>query len=166
MKDVYLHNKNLCSIAGVENTFLGKYIIRDVLNKILPNTTLIIAEAQRPYYKPELSVVSINNISSEFENLKIDEDLFSLSFNYYTKENNDSFIQVFLDIWFEYEQPAFSLFLSGQEMQSYKNLKIDRRMSWKDITALLPCYVLSKGIEDDVIWIGKSDVLQFDWITF
>lgn len=163
MKDVYLHNENLCSIAEIENTFSGRSFIREVLNKILPNTTLVIGQAQRPYYEPVLSIKSMN-ILSKFEKLDIDQDLFSLSFHYYTKERNDDFVQVFLDVWFEYEQPAFSFFLSGQEKQLYNCLAIYRRMSWKDITGLAPSYVLCKGIEEDIMWIGKSNILQFDCI--
>lgn len=162
MRDVKYHNKNFCSIAGIENTFSGKYIIRDILNKLLPKTTLVVAKVQRPYYEHEFLVKSITKISSELKELKIDEDWFSLSFKYYTKEDNDSFIEIFLDIWFDYEQPAFSFFVKGQEMQLYKNLTIDRRMLWKDITTLLPSYVLFKGIEEKVLWIGKSDNLKFE----
>jgi hypothetical protein len=162
LKDIKQHNENLCSIAGIENTFSGRNIIREFLNKLLPETVLIIAQAQRPYYEPEFLEKSILRISSEFENSEIDEDWFSLSFKYYAKENNDSFIQIFSEIWFDYEQAVFSFFVTGQQMQLYKNLNIDGRMSWKDITASSPSYVLCKGAEEDVLWIGKSVDLNFD----
>ncbi|HEX9963078.1 MAG TPA: hypothetical protein VGB00_19245, partial [Pyrinomonadaceae bacterium] len=108
MKDINRHNENLRSAAGVGNTFSGKNIIRDVLNKLLPETTIVIAQIQRPYYESEFLEKSIIKISSELQNLEIDENWFSLSFKYYPKENNDGFIEIFSEIWFDYEQPVFS----------------------------------------------------------
>jgi hypothetical protein len=157
--DINYHSENLCSVAQIEKTFSGRYFIRETLNRILRKTVLVIAEAQRPYY--EASLTSLSQIPAELEDLRIDKDLFSLSFNYYSKENNDKFIEVFLEIWFEYEQPAFAFFITGQESNVYRNLALHRRMSWKEITDLSPCFVLFRGTEENVMWIGKSNNLDF-----
>jgi hypothetical protein len=162
MKDIHYHKENLCSIARIENSFSGKYILRDILNRILRSTVLVIATIERPFYTVQSSIAEISTISTELKDLIIAENLFSISFKYYTKENNDDFINTFLEIWFEYEQPAFSFFVIGQDLQTYKNLEIHRHMYVEQITALSPCYVLFRGIEEDVIWIGKSDNLKFD----
>lgn len=162
MKNVNYHNENLCSIAGFENTFFGESIIREILGKLFQKTNIVIAEIQRPYYEPELLKKSIIDISSEVENLKIDEDWFSISFDYHAKEDNDKFIELFIDIWFGYEQPTFSFFVTAQEKKSYQNLIIGNRMSWRDITDISSSYVLCKGIEEDVMWIGKSKNLKFN----
>jgi hypothetical protein len=162
VKDINYHNESLCSVAQIENSFSGKYILRDILNRILRNTGLIIATIERPFYTGQSSIAAISQISSEVKDLIIGEDLFSISFKCFTKENNDDFINAFLEIWFEYEQPTFSFFVTGQNTETYKNLEIHRRMNVKQITSLSPCYVLCRGIEEDVMWIGKSDNLKFD----
>jgi hypothetical protein len=92
VQDIHYHNNSLCSIAQIENSFSGRFIIRDILNRILRNTVLVIATIERPFYTAQSSITAISKNSSELENLIIDEDLFSISFKYYTKENNDDFI--------------------------------------------------------------------------
>jgi hypothetical protein len=162
VKDIYYYNESLCSIAQIENSFSGKYILRDILNRILRNTFHIIATIERPFYTVQSSIAAISNTSSELENLNIDEKLFSISFKYYTKENNDDFINLFLEVWFEYEQPTFSFFTTGQNTETYKNLEVHRRMNVEQITALSPCYVLFRGIEEDVLWVGLKNARLWD----
>lgn len=162
MKDIHYHSENLCSVAQIENSFSGKYILRDILNRILRNTVLVIASIERPFHTVQSSIVTISQIYSELRDLIIDENLFSISFKYYTKENNDEFINTFLEIWFEYEQPTFSFFVIGQNIKTYNTLEINRRMNIEQIASLSPCYILCRGIEEDVIWVGKSENLKFD----
>jgi len=59
-------------------------------------------------------------------------------------------------IWFHYQHVAFSFFRSSG------NKFITKVMSWKDITQKETSYVMFKGAEDDVVWIGKSKELKFD----
>lgn len=160
MQNAKIHNDNLCSIKGIKNTFLGNSFVKDILNTTLMQTSLVVANIQRPYHESN----DIFNMLNEFENLKIDEDWFSISFKYKVKNKNDNFIRAFLETWFVYEQPSFTFFVAGQDFGSYENLNISRRMNWKEIIEISNCFIFFKGVEEDVIWIGKSTNLQFDEI--
>jgi hypothetical protein len=162
MRDISFHNKNNCSIAGI-----SKYIIRDILNRMLATTKSVVATVERPYYKIELSINSISNILGNIEELKIADNLFSVSFIYDVIEDNSKFIETFIDIWFEYEQPCFCFFVSKQSSEVCKHWFDDKnrfRYYVNEIVDKSPCYVIYKGIEEDVMWIEKSKTLEFNGI--
>lgn len=163
MKDIYYHkNENLCSIGRIGDTISGKSIIREVLNVILPKTELVFAKIERPNYESMPSIKSVAEISSEIEELKFPEEGYSMTFKYYPKADNDNFIKTLSRLWLDHEQPTFSFFLPGQEPQFYKDLHVGRQLAWDEVTALAPCYIVYKGIQEDVLWIGWSDNLEFE----
>jgi len=162
MKDINYHGDNLCSIAGIENTFFGKGVIRELLKNLLRESVVVVAEIQRPYDDAWLLRKKIYDISSDIQNLKIDSDCFAVSFDYIVKEENEEFIKLFVDLWFSYEQPTFSFFLLKQGQELFNSLIIGKRLSWQKVTEISTLYTLFKSVEEDVIWIGKSKNLGFE----
>ncbi|WP_408048610.1 hypothetical protein [Tenacibaculum halocynthiae] len=74
----------------------------------------------------------------------------------YHRTNDLSFLDFFIEEWQEYENVAMIL--------SVNEIKINSsffRKSWKDYTNLNNSFIFFKGIEDSVVWIGKSISLNF-----
>ena len=162
MRDINFHGENRCSIASI-----SKYIIRDILQRILSKSSMVIATAERPYYEVKVAINSISNIKRNVDRLKVSDDLFSLSFIYDVTEENEKFIEAFIDIWFEYEQPVFHFFISNHPLEIYVSWFNDKnRFIYyvDEIVDISPCYVLYKAIEEQVMWIEKSKSLSFEEI--
>lgn len=159
MPDVNVYSQILCSIAGIENTFGGRSKLRRLIHKILFVTSSTYVEARRPVFQPSLSFRLINNLNVQLDNLERTDDLFQVSFDYVTRENNEKFIELVLELWFEYEQPFFCFFQSYSSV----NRKIESEMTWKDFIASEICLTFFKSAEENVVWIGKSEMFDTDW---
>ncbi|WP_207622466.1 hypothetical protein, partial [Niastella koreensis] len=63
-------------------------------------------------------------------------------------------------IWETYEYPTL---IFSKEIDPFLKIKPNKIIngSWKEVTLLSMSYILFKGIEDDVLWIGKSKDLEF-----
>lgn len=162
MVDIKFHNDNLCSIAGIDNNFSGKSIIRGVLNEIISQASFIAVEAYRPYYEIIESLKSVSKISEEIDYLTVAPDKFYILFNYFVKADNDNFVETFLNIWFEFEQPSFTFLTEMPEINSDKGLFFDKNLKYKELVESLNCFLLFRSAEEDVMWISKSDHLKFE----
>jgi hypothetical protein len=159
MADINSHGQNLFSIADIEDTFGRRSQLRALINKVLSLASSVHIEAKRPVFQPSLSYRLINDIAGQIENLELADDLFSLSFDYVAREQNDQVLKLLLELWFDYEQPFFCFFQAA----SNEKRKIEPKMTWKEVIALEPCLVMFKSAEENVIWIGKSETLDIDF---
>lgn len=165
MVDVKFHNENLCSIAGLENSFLGRFTMKEILSGLLRDTEILVAEGLRPYYDIELSKNSVSKIRSSIADYEVTNNWFSISFVYLVGSDNDYFLQSLINIWFEYEQPSFCFFSSKNAFEKYKSRIDHKNLPWSQITELCSCYVVFRAAEEDVMWIGKSKTKNFDDIA-
>jgi hypothetical protein len=163
MLNVKLHNENLCSIAGFENSVFGRFAMKEILNEILKNTEVVDAEVRRPYYEIESSKNSIPNILGNVKDFEVSDEWFSISFVYYVYDSNSNFVETFTNLWFEYEQVSFCFFVSVDDFEKYK-IGNHRMLSWIETTELYSSYVVFRAVEEKVIWIGKSNTQNFDAI--
>ena len=156
MKNINQHGETLVSIAGIEDTFSGRYLFREIINNILPTASMIFAKASRPHFYPISMVTLIDKAAGLIENLSLDKDLFSVSFNYKTRTDNDELFYLLEELWFEFEQPCFVFY--QDDGQAARTFKPD--ISWKKITETWSSFVLFKSVEDDVVWLGRSSGIR------
>ncbi len=57
-----------------------------------------------------------------------------------------------MEIWLEYEHPSL-IAHNENKLIMRKDFYAD---SWSETTSLIKSIVLFKGVEEDVLWIGKS----------
>lgn len=156
----YVNSKSefLFSIAGVNDSFNGRYQVRELIYHILRTTAFIRVEAKRPFFQPSVSYALLKRVSGQIEHLNLPKDLFSVSFDYSVLEDNDDIVQLLAELWFDYEQPFFSFFQSLLD----KEKKIEPKMTWKDVTEMALCFVMFRSVEEDVVWVGKSKDITID----
>jgi hypothetical protein len=168
--DVNHHGANSCSVAGIHNDFSGALHLRAILQQLLRRTATVCAAIQRPFCEIIMSPAAISNISAQAEELRYDDDLFSLSFVYQVSSDNEGFTDAFVRIWREYEQPVFLFYEAKLSSDTCGEVLTESDMSWGrkiDILfSLSPCYALYRSIEEDVVWIDKNERLSFDNLDF
>ena len=155
------YQNNLCSIKSIENDFSGRLYFLNLLRRLTSNLNIIFyANMQRPYYDIEGAVAKINALKDSLFELKISDDFFNISFNVMQPNLSDSILQLIVDLWFDFEQP---LFVIAKDEKPPKVLKLLRNkfIKWNDITETIQAYTIYRGAEEDVVWIGKSEELEF-----
>lgn len=166
MMDVKIHknsNNQLLSIKGVGYNYQSKQYILKLLNKLTQSAGNVIIQVRRNNYKDS----SINKIILDFDslgisNLKVDKNLFEISFSFNSNKLNDELLQALVDFWFCFEQPSYYFLTNLEELILNQEILLNINLSWKEAVKVSNSYVMFKGIEEDVIWIGKSNKLEFD----
>lgn len=94
----------------------------------------------------QLKAVNVGNDSFKYTDFEL---------LFYTNNIDDHLVEILLLLWFAYEHTAFCFFVKEE-------IEFDiKRKSWYEITTSFKSYVLFRGDEEDVVWIGKSDELKF-----
>jgi hypothetical protein len=163
--DLKFAGEHRLSIAGMQSNSGGVIALRAVLLRFLAQTVTVIAMVQRPYSGSATTLSSLANLSPLLARANMDEDFFSLSFAYGVLTNNDAFIDTFVRVWREYEQPYFCFYPSDVPRSRYDEVLNDSTLSWGEkadrLFELSPCFALYRSIEEDVLWIDKSSELSF-----
>lgn len=156
MKELKIHSNekgNLLSIKPVDNTYSNRsYFIFIITTLFALTKGCFYVEASRPNYNTNDLLIQLKEVLSSNCNFRYTD--FEISF-WDTKAGEKS-LAFLPSIWFAYEHISVSFFVEN-------NIEIDiKRKSWDEITESSKSYVLFKGVEEDVIWIGKSNDLEFD----
>jgi hypothetical protein len=159
MKDFKIHSQhrgNLSSIKSVEDTYSDKSYLLALFARLqcLTIDSFFCLEASRPNYalpdlEGQLKMIPVNK-ETDFKMTK-----FELFFCH--KKIPTELFELLPEIWFAYEHVALLFFYEGRPDFEIK------RKPWYDTTSKSKSYVLFKGIEEDVIWIGKNPELVFDF---
>lgn len=155
MKDIKIHNKekgNLISIKPLEDIYADRrYLIFVIVNLFNLTKECLYVEASRPNY-------DVSNIIKKLKGILINNDSFKSSFfelSFFCNEVDDALLDILSEIWFAYEHPAYCFFVEDKIGFDVK------RQAWSHITSQIDSFVMFKGAEEDVLWIGKSDDLEF-----
>jgi len=145
--------KNLCSIKPVNDTHSDRNYMQSIINTLFNLTKgKFYVEVSRPNYhtahlKENLKQMMANNKSFNCNNFEI---------SFFSDGISEELIEILPQLWFAYEHTAFCFFVENE-------IQIDiKRKPWSEITTNTKSYILYKGIEEDVLWIGKSNELKFD----
>jgi hypothetical protein len=159
MKELIIYDNyqnNLCSIKSIKDNYSDKIYMKNIVKKLSDLTTgFFHIDASRPTYEynvTELAIL-IKNVLNDADSLKYNDFGVLLS-----KHKIDSdLLELLPMIWFSYQHAAFCFF--------EEEIKLDvNRKAWYDITKNSKSYVMFKGAEEDVIWIGKSQEFNFDFL--
>lgn len=157
MKEFKSHNSNnLISIKSIENNLFDRKYFIELNRKLLFMTSgLVYIQASRPNY--------IFNID-EFRNddLIIGNQISNCNFNeeicFFIRKDSNNLLNFLTKIWFSFEHISFCY-----TDQDFINFDLKRK-SWSEIVKNIESFVVFKGIEDDVVWIGKSEKLSFEFL--
>ena len=163
MKEINNLINNLYSIYPVSNLYSDKQFLLSVIaNLHALASEQIFLYANRPTY--EIDPKGINDLismnSDRFDNLTIENDAFEISFSSNKEKCTEELFEVLIDLWFAYEQPSIHFFKTNQDKFPIK------RDAWYEITERSSSYIMFKGPEENVVWIGKSETLKLDTSSF
>jgi len=165
MIDIKIHkkeNNQLLSIKGVGSDYSSRQYLIGLLNKLRQFTGYVLIHVRRNNYNDS----SIERLKKEGEilgirNLKIESNLFEISFDFNETEVKEDLLFILVDLWYCFQQPVYYFFLNEENSKlNYKNI-LNKNLSWKETVELSNSFVMFKGAEEDVVWIGKSDNLEF-----
>lgn len=132
----------------------------NLISELLQHAGFVVVKNRRLSYKSEwLPGIDFTLIGTE--DLKICHDFLELAFSYKKNEREILFVNFLAGMWFDYEQPSFVFFTNLLEFEKNKTELLNKNLSWKEIVSLCSCYVIFKGVEENVIWLGKSSNINF-----
>lgn len=157
MKFIKIHTENLLSLKS-DNMLINNNVFVEILELFQKEVHgVFYIEGSRETYEYDTKVIKYQ-IDKTLKN----EDIFLYSdFEMKVKgvNINSELISILWRFWHAYEHVIICFLVDEIN-------KIDiTRNAWYEITEHYKSYVLFKGIEQDVIWVGKSDKLNFDFLT-
>jgi len=159
MKEINIYNKDeltLCAIKPVRDVYSDKMYLISLIEKYYSLTgALLYIDVCRPNYDVSKIVRGLGKVPAVAKTLAIDDNFFSISFMYKEKLVENDLLYILSEIWFAFEQGLFSFFTD-------KDVAIPpKRSSWKKIVTHSSSFVMFKGVEEDVVWVGKSNDLEW-----
>ena len=118
------------------------------------------------YYVNELmEKVKQQGISNLITNLEIEHNvLISFQLDSGT-ELPEQIVTTLADLWFGFEHSSFYFFKSKEELRKHTPTILNYGLSWQRVSELPNAFLFYKGIEEDVVWIGKSKDIPFPSIV-
>jgi len=73
---------------------------------------------------------------------------------------DDYMLELINKYWFYFEQPTLVV---CKDLKKFLDKDFNSLVgySWKDITKISDSFVLFRGVEEEVLWVGKSQALDF-----
>ncbi|MNG72952.1 hypothetical protein D3C87_875210 [compost metagenome] len=156
MKDFKIHSDeggNLLSIKPLEDVYSDRvYFINLILTLSFEKSYFIINASRPNYDEPDL-LAKLKSVLDNKENFSYDNFELAFAGRILSQET----VNLLPSIWFHYQHVTFTFFCNPVIKFNTK------RIPWYDITTKVSSYVLFKGAEEDVVWIGKSKELKFDF---
>lgn len=155
MKDVVLHigyNNNLMSVKPIDDIYSDRKYLSAVIFSLADSAKrTICVDTSRSNYEISNSYKSILS-SQEFSYGALDWN--NLSFCCDNTAIN-SLQALLVEMWFAFEYSAYYFFVDKVPDYNF------RRMAWSKVVNDTLGYVIFKGAESNVLWIGKSQTLGF-----
>lgn len=163
MKNLKIHNDkdgNLISIKSIEDCYADRRYLASIIDKLFSLTGgCLYIEVSRPNYDVSLIMEKLKNAFPDNIDLATYVNFLEVSFCYNGNKLSNDMRDILSDIWFSYEHRAFCFFVNSE-------VEFDlNRKPWYKITSGSDSFIMFKGVEEDVLWIGKSDSLAFELDT-
>ncbi|GGZ24767.1 hypothetical protein GCM10007049_16460 [Echinicola pacifica] len=156
-------NNQLLSIKGVDYDYQSKQFILKLLNKLIQFAGNVLIQLRRNNYEDSsIDKLKKEGVSLGVKSLKVDSNLFEISFNFNAAKSKEELLPLIVDLWYCFQQPVYYFFTNEERLEYNNEILLNNNLSWKEVVDLSNSYVMFKGAEEDVIWIGKSDELEFD----
>ncbi|OPB93807.1 hypothetical protein BAS10_12895 [Elizabethkingia meningoseptica] len=164
MREIAIDNKYGGNLLSIKSTYKHlrqmEFLLESIfaiLHNQLPGCLFI--ECSRPTYEYEL-----NYLNDEIKKSIGDKDIyfFANTFEIRYSDNdfkNNEILNILPKLWFAFEHLCF-------RFTNVKNNNVNDyyRRPWYEITNVVESYIVFKGIEEDIIWLGKSNNLEFQEI--
>lgn len=155
-------NNQLLSIKGVDYDYQSKQYILRLLMKLSKCASCVLIHVKRNNYKDSaIDILKKEGTALGITNLEVDSKLFEISFSFNPTKSKEELLPILVDLWYCFQQPVFYFFTDEKQPEHYNKALLNDNLSWKEVVNLSNSYVMFKGAEEDVIWIGKSDDLKF-----
>jgi hypothetical protein len=156
MKDIKVHNiKNLMSIKSVEDNLTDRKYFESIVTLLYSQASENVSiEASRPNYNIISLTAELKSILKDYGELNYSNSEIS----FYVNSIKPNLLEFLPQIWFAYEHVSLCFF---KNVDLGLDLGLSRK-PWFEITENFSSYVLFKGIEEDTLWIGKSEELEFN----
>lgn len=152
------HRNNLCSIK-----FNGdNYFIRTNLIALLESHLALVegdlyVEIARPEEDVNSLINQLNMVNSIANSMNVTEDFFEVSFMCTKDDINNRLLWQLSELWICFQH--VSVVITSKK----GNINFQKRLAWYQINHIVSSFVLFKGVEEDVVWVGKSDDLTFPY---
>ncbi|NQX86047.1 MAG: hypothetical protein HRT67_09100 [Flavobacteriaceae bacterium] len=160
MKKIVRHNTELLSIKSINNSvWEDKIIFKMLLKKIFVNNDNILATFKNlVYFHSNLQKRLLQIINYEtFIKSNYDSCFSEISFYLKISNIDDKSLEIINELWTIYEQPSLLIYNENEDDKKLaRKEKSIFLIPWKEITSTLDSIILFRGIEEDVLWIGKS----------
>jgi hypothetical protein len=156
MKDLKIHNNaggNLLSIKSVVDVYSDREYFINLILTLSSETGYLYINASRPDYDDPSLLEKLKLVLGNKDNFSYNN--FEITFE--GKILNQEIVNLLPTIWFHYQHVSFT-FSHNRAIKF--NIKM---LPWYGVTAKVSSYVFFKSAEDDVVWIGKSKELKFDF---
>jgi hypothetical protein len=160
MKEIKQHTADgdLISIASLTNCYGDQRYLALLISSLLTLTSgQVHVWLSRPDYDYDIEKF-VNLLKEAFPkiDLLIKPEYFEVSFVTTAKEIDEQVLAILSKLWFAFQHASFVFSASVNSPFDVK------RRAWYEIVAEVRGFVVFKGAEDDVLWIGKSSDIQFD----
>ncbi|MEY3239548.1 MAG: hypothetical protein RIR11_986 [Bacteroidota bacterium] len=152
------HRNNLCSIK-----FNGDYyFIRTNLIALLESHIALIegnlyVEIARPEEDVNSLINQLNMVNSIANSMNVTEDFFEVSFMCTKDDINNRLLWQLSELWICFQHVSFVI------TSKKGTINFQKKLAWNKIIHIVSSFVLFKGVEEDVVWVGKSDDLTFPY---
>jgi hypothetical protein len=161
MKEIFVYQQyagNLRPIKSVSNTLSDRNYLIALIEYLFSATGgYLYVEMSRPNWNTDRIKNRLQEISFISDGLQMSDEDFELSFSCKEKPLDASFLYLLPEIWFTFEHGVFCFFVDAESPMP------TRRSSWNKITEFASAFVMFRGPEEDVVWIGKSEDLAFNF---
>ncbi|AQX02277.1 hypothetical protein [Elizabethkingia anophelis] len=163
MKDTHVYNdqkykENLLSIKSpYKHLKQVEFLLEDIFSILhiqLPGCLII--ECSRPTFEYDL-----NDLNTKIKNLIDNKEEYFFCDSFETRYINNNFknietLNILPELWFAFEH--INICFTNDKVI---NINDYYRKHWYEIANMVESYIVFKGVEEDVVWIGKSDNLEF-----
>lgn len=164
MKRLNYHSSNLIALSPLKlNLWSDRIFFQYLIESFAENNAYLVSTNSRPYNEYKEIIEDAEKIIPKDFILFSRQQKRYAEFRWYvaTQDLKDNIVELIYTFWNSFEQVSL-VFTS--EIDKYISVDI-RNTFWEDLTKLSESYIFYRGLEDDVLWIGKSSTLNFPEIN-
>ena len=152
MNDIRIHKESLISIKSIDSDLDGQIHLSNIIQNLFSITGYLYVEASRP----NCPMTDIIDLVKGLKTNSIDWYLDDFCLMFSLTDSDHIISRTLSKTWFAYEHCIICFF-------TQKPLRLKKRIPWHEITAGNKSFVMFRGPEEDVVWIGKSYDFDFDF---
>ncbi len=153
-------NNNLISVKYFDNFSDLKFHFLYILRQLSREYQFLLVSAKRINYGEDSIESKINSLQNNLNELYRDKRYSNVVF--WNDHFNDELFDFLYCIWLQYEDPLFVFLDNKNDLLKFYKQIIFKILSSTEIVKSSNCILFFKGIEEDVIWIEKSNNVVFE----